>query len=310
MWTWLRRLPGMYRLEELVRQMDVARQSARSPYLRFAPAGHYYSPLPDHDYVLANHSLVDRSRTTLPGIDLRQEEQRRLLGELARFHAELPFPDLPQEGLRYYYRNDFFSYGDAIALYGILRRFQPARVIEVGSGFSSALMLDTRDRFLERPVRFTFIEPYPERLLGLLTEQDRSSVEIIQDAVQEVPLERFDELEANDVLFIDSSHVLKVGSDVMHLVFSVLPRLKPGVLVHFHDIFWPFEYPFEWFLEGRAWNEAYFLRVFLQFNHHFEILYFGHYLAQHHPRALAENLPLSVENPGGSLWIRRALAVE
>ena len=123
--------------------------------------------------------------------------------------------------------------------------------------------------------------------------------------VQDVSPEHFQSLEANDVLFIDSSHVMKVGSDVVYLLSDVLPSLKRGVVVHFHDIFWPFEYPESWLLDGRAWNEAYGLKAFLQFNSSFEIVFFNSYLSVHHRNILERHLPLFLRNPGGSLWLRK-----
>jgi hypothetical protein len=129
--------------------------------------------------------------------------------------------------------------------------------------------------------------------------------ELIESDVQDVPLTRFEGLEANDVLFIDSSHVIKAGSDVVFLLSQVLPSLRPGVLIHFHDIFWPFEYPEEWLRGGRAWNEAYALRAFLQFNSRFEIVFFNSYLGIHEADALRFHLPLFLRNPGGSIWLRK-----
>jgi hypothetical protein len=112
-------------------------------------------------------------------------------------------------------------------------------------------------------------------------------------------------LEANDILFIDSSHVSKAGSDVNHLFFTVLPRLKPGVLVHVHDVFYPFEYPLGWLRQGRAWNELYLLRAFLQYNTAFEMLFFNSFLWKHHKEQLAAKLPRMATNPGGSIWLRK-----
>jgi hypothetical protein len=99
--------------------------------------------------------------------------------------------------------------------------------------------------------------------------------------------------------------VLKVGSDVAFILFQVLPLLKPGVLIHIHDMFWPFEYPKQWVLDGRAWNEDYAVRAFLQFNDHFEILFFNGYMAKFHSDQVGRKLPLCNQNPGGALWLRR-----
>ena len=125
------------------------------------------------------------------------------------------------------------------------------------------------------------------------------------DAVQNVPLAAFEELGDNDILFIDSSHVCKAGSDVNFLVFNVLPALAPGVVVHFHDIGWPFEYPLQWIADGRAWNEAYLLRAFLQYNRSFEILVFNSYAYRTFRSFFEKRMPLYLERPGGSLWLRK-----
>src|SRR4029079_15830229 len=111
------------------------------------------------------------------------------------------------------------------------------------------------------------------------------------------PLELFTTLEAGDILFIDSSDVLKLGSDVSLLFLDVLPRLAPGVVVHVHDIATSFEYPIEWYDEGRAWNEAPALRAFLMFNNAYEILYFCDYMNRFQPEAVARRMPLGVRSP-------------
>jgi predicted O-methyltransferase YrrM len=186
-----------------------------------------------------------------------------------------------------------------------MRLFCPKRVIEVGSGFSSALMLDVNDRFLNGQTEFTFIDPNGERLNEVLRPNDFSKARIIAQAVQRVPLSIFQELQANDILFIDSSHVSKAGSDVNYLYFEVLSRLAPGVLVQVHDVFWPFEYPCDWIREGRAWNEAYLLRAFLSFNANFEIVFWAPYAAERWRDLIASRMPDYMENTGASLWLRR-----
>ncbi len=275
-------------------------------FLQFVPPGHFYSPIPDFEFV-EQHSatLFDRRTQHVPGIAVDVDAQRALIEIFAKFYDEIPFRAERSHGLRYHFDNSYFSYGDAISLYSMLRCFQPQRVVEVGSGYSSAVMLDTNDRFLSRGIQFSFIDPNPERLQSLLNEQDRADHELIVANVQDVPLDCFQALEANDILFIDSSHVIRIGSDVVHLLSVVLPALKQGVVVHFHDIFWPFEYPEAWIRDGRAWNEAYGLKAFLQFNSNFEILFFNSYLAIHHKEVLERHLPLFLRNPGGSIWLRK-----
>jgi predicted O-methyltransferase YrrM len=304
--SFLKRVPGARPAHASLRRMTNAARSMTSPFLQMFPAGHFYSPLPDMNQVLANRdALFGRQAAGCAGVDLRVAHQLAVLDELARFYGDLPFPETMTDGVRYYYQNTFFRHGDAIVLYGMLRRLKPRRVIEVGSGFSSAAMLDTNDRFLDGGIQFVFIEPYPARLRTLLSPDDERRCRILEKPVQNVELSEFEKLEAGDVLFIDSSHVVKIGSDVRHLLWEVLPRLRPGVVVHFHDIFWPFEYLESWVLEGNAWNEAYFLRAFLQYNSAFTIEYFNSYMATVHRAALEEKMPLCLGNPGGGLWLRR-----
>jgi predicted O-methyltransferase YrrM len=217
----------------------------------------------------------------------------------------LPFPETKSPACRYYYDQSFFCYADAIFLYSFLRHSTPRRIIEVGSGFSSAVILDTVERFFLQPPALTFIEPYPERLRGLLKSQDAGVTQIIESKVQAVPLETFQALRAGDLLFIDSTHVVKCGSDVQFLMFEVLPQLSPGVVVHFHDVFYPFEYPAEWLLKGIYWNEDYFLRAFLSYNSEWEIVFFNTYVATVFRDFLREKMPLCLKNTGGSLYIRR-----
>ena len=284
----------------------------------FTP-GHYSSPLPDSKEISARSQILfDRSTTECPGIDLREEAQLELLESFSRYYSDLPFPTQPGETTRYYYDNGWFGHSDAITLYSVLRHYEPRRVIEVGSGFSSAAMLDVNDLFLDGKAHFTFVEPHPKgesRLLRLLTQEDRRRHTILRQQAQDVPLEVFRTLSANDILFVDSSHVGKVGSDVTHTLFRILPELKPGVIVHFHDIYWPFEYPEEYF-SWMAWNEAYFLRAFLQFNEAFEVMYFSSFMAQRHAAILRRKMPLCLEpfqyslrglQPGSSLWLRKVV---
>ncbi len=299
-------IPQLRAFSNFLRIAHHSNQPAVAAFIgRFYP-GHFYSPIPSLEEVVDRQQELFHSETKhCPGIDLQEPQQLELLNQMAQYYDELPFQDLPNAATRYHYRNDFFSYGDAIVLYSLLRHLQPKQVIEVGSGFSSAVMLDTNARFLNSSIHFTFIEPYPDRLYSLLTPSDRSHCQIIADPVQSVDLAVFESLEAGDILFVDSSHVMKIGSDLTQIMFEVLPRLKSGVIIHFHDIYWKFEYPKEWIFEGRAWNEAYVLRTFLQYNPAFRLLYFNGFMGQFHAEKLQQTMPLFLENSGGSLWIQK-----
>jgi predicted O-methyltransferase YrrM len=217
----------------------------------------------------------------------------------------LPFPEEKNGKTRFHYNNHSFAYADAITLHCMIRKYKPKRIIEIGSGFSSCVMADTNELFFDNSISLTFIEPYPDFFFSVLSQEDRRRFTVINQIVQEVDLSIFDTLEENDILFVDSSHVSKIGSDVNHEFFDILPRLKKGVLVHFHDIFYPFEYPTDWILEGRAMNENYLLKAFLQYNESFEILFMSTYAGTFFRNEIEKNLPIFLKNSGGNFWMRR-----
>jgi Methyltransferase domain len=271
------------------------------------PPGHYYSPIPALADLLAHADRIWPSPPprTLPAIDLNEQHQLEVLSEVAAYYSEQPWSDEKQEGLRYYFQNPMYSYADALYLYGMLRKLRPQRLIEVGSGYTSSVTLDTNDRFLGGQVHCTFVDPEPQRLLSLLSEGDHQRATIISQQVQEVPLSAFEPLSTNDILFIDSSHVSKAGSDVNYLFLEVLPRLASGVYVHIHDVFYPLEYPRDWLEDGRHYNEDYLLRAFLMYNDAFSVELFGSYLYTFHADEMRRLMPLTLHNPGGSLWLRK-----
>lgn len=188
----------------------------------------------------------------------------------------------------------------------MINHLRPRRIIEVGSGFSSACMLNSAEHAGLPDFALTCIEPYPDRLKSLLRETDYPRVEIIERPVQEVPPETVDTLMPNDILFINSTHVLKTGSDVHYELFYLLPRLRPGVFVHFHDIEFPFEYPSPWiFEENRSWNEAYALRAFLMYNEVFHVVFWPSLFAAVFAPDIQREFPLFLRNSGCSIWLRR-----
>ena len=174
-------------------------------------------------------------------------------------------------------------------------------------------MLDINDKFFDGKIEFDYIEPYPDRLYRLLSKEDKERYRIHVIKIQESSLDIFSQLLENDILFIDSSHVAKAGSDLVYILSDILPRLNRGIIIHFHDIFWPFEYPVEWHISGKAWNETYFLKAFLQFNKKFKIIFFNSQMKTLYPKLLLENLPLTLRNPSNfpytqgntSLWLRK-----
>ena len=268
-----------------------------------APGG-FYSPIPSKKEI-EKYDFSASLPETIPGIDLNTREQMDLLSSFEPFYNELPFPDKKTEGLRYYYENGNYSYSDAIFLYCMIRHLTPRKLIEIGSGFSSSVTLDTNEKFLGNSINCTFIEPYPQLLKTLLTNNDKENVTIHEKYLQEIPIEVFQELGENDILFVDSTHVGKFNSDVNYLFHQILPALDKGVYIHFHDIFYPFEYPKEWLLEGKAWNEQYMLRTFLQYNNKFKIVMFNTYLEFMFEAEIKNRYPLLYKNTGGSIWLKK-----
>jgi len=177
-------------------------------------------------------------------------------------------------------------------------------MIEVGSGYSSLLTADVNRRFLNNELALTCIEPYPA---PFLLEGVPGMSELIESQVQDVPLSTFERLQSGDILFIDSSHVSKTGSDVNTIYFDIIPRLKRGVLIHIHDIFLPADYPKEWVIdEKRCWNEQYLLRALLMFSHAFEVVFGCAYAAYQHADWVKKALGGELYG-GGSLWIRKII---
>lgn len=302
---------GVRAMRTLLNAPELVRENARltaelTEYKRGWPPGHFYSPVPSIEEVRRREDIIfGTPPREIPGVDLNEEGQLGLLEQLARYYDEQPFRPQKVSDRRYFFENPNYSYGEAIVLYAMIRHLRPTNIVEVGSGYSSCAILDTSELFFDGTINCTFVDPYPELLLSLIEDARPASVRIVDRSVQDVRDELFAQLRQGDILFIDSTHVAKVGSDVNHIFADVLPAVSPGVYVHFHDIFYPFEYPKKWIYEGRAWNEAYVLRSFLQFNRGFEIVYFNSFLAEFHEARLRELMPLSMKAPGSSIWLRR-----
>lgn len=290
---------------------------SKLPYLRYAylyrkycdqRPGHFYSPVVNLDEIENRQEKIWPQKRLLKGIQLNDEVQHDFFNSLAEFSKTIPFSSNPTPGkFRYYYDNKTYAHADGLTLFTALLKFRPKGVIEIGSGFSSSLMLDTNEAFLNQKARFTFIEPNPEiSLARLLRENDYKQADVRNAFVQDIDIKLYETLEENDILFIDNSHVSKTGSDVNFLMTEVLPSLKKGVLVHIHDIFYPFEYPKEWLLNLRInWNEIYVVHNFLLFNESYEILFFADYMQQKMKDEYSGEVPLFFKDRPGALWIRK-----
>jgi hypothetical protein len=269
------------------------------------PLGHFYSPVADPNNIRSREEQLWRQSDEMAGIDLDVSDQLRLLRELLPFTEGINYPlEQPANPYTYFYRNDQYPVLDAEFLHAGLRLFRPKKMIEVGSGFSSLVTAEVNRRYFGNSIEFTCIEPYPRQFL--VDGVDGVSG-LLQQKVEDVDLSFFGRLQSSDILFIDSSHVSKIGSDVNYLFFEVLPCLRKGVLVHFHDIFLPDEYPKIWAIDqGRNWNEQYLLRAFLQYNTDWQVIWSAHFMGTRHTSAVRETFARYPEfGGGGSFWIRR-----
>lgn len=295
-------------LLKMVRRVGVYRMTIARRILDrvgvFPIRDHYYEPL-FHSRHLRRPLDVERS---LPGISLNEAEQLELLARF-RYADELArFPRAARdEG--FYYDNPNFGPGDAEFLYSVVRHFKPRRILEIGSGFSTlvshAAVAANRTDDAAYRCELRCIEPYEMDWLERL-----DGVTVLRQTIEDAPDALVDSLEANDILFIDSSHVIRPQGDVVREYLELLPRLAPGVLVHLHDIFTPRDYPRRWVVdEVRLWNEQYLFEAFLTGNAGFRILGALNYLAHRHPGALAACFPVFRAAPDcepRSMWLVRA----
>ncbi|CDO88362.1 hypothetical protein AWC29_20285 [Mycobacterium triplex] len=265
---------------------------------------HYYEPLfnPAH---LRKPLSEDRE---LLGIDWNVDEQLHLLKKF-HFNDELTrFPLDQQTDHEFFYRNGFFESGDAEYLYNIIRLFKPRRIFEIGSGRSTLMAASAlqanRDEDPGYQCEHLCIEPYE---VGWL---EQLGVHVVRKPVELIDTSLFGQLEADDILFIDSSHMIRPQGDVLFEYFEILPILKSGVLIHIHDIFSPKDYLDEWIQSGCFWNEQYLLEAFLSYNSEFKIIGALNFLKHHHPAELTAACPVLREQldsrEPGSFWLRRA----
>lgn len=271
---------------------------------------HFYQPIPD-SRTLPPGLWTERSE--MCGVDVSLSRQIRFLEALSAYREKYSEVATEAFSTETGFRIDNKSFGsvDAELLVAMIWHVRPKRVIEVGSGNSTRLLryaLGARQPGEEaRPPRLVVIDPYPSSATRKLLEKDAV---LIERPVEKVEFDLFLGLEPNDLLFIDSSHVLRIGGDVAYLYLEVLPRLSAGVYVHVHDIFLPAHYPKSWVTRKRYfWSEQYLLQAFLAYNSAFEVVAAAHFLHLEVPGMLCELFPTYdplVTEPG-SFWMRRAL---
>lgn len=266
---------------------------------------HYYSPIPDLDSL---PETLWTEPSELRGIDFDLPRQLAFVQEaLAGYIQEFDAPrERGEDPAAFFLENRMYGSVDAELLYGVVRHFKPRRVLELGSGYSSLLIGQALERNREDGVEAThrLYDPYAR---AELAPRLREIADVVDAGVTDVPLEDFRGLGDGDVLFVDTTHTVKVGGDVNRVVLDVLPLLAPGVVVHFHDIFLPWEYPRDWIVRrGRFWAEQYLLQAFLVHNEAWRVLAGAHALIRAFPDEIGRLVPSyrpGVE--GGALWLRR-----
>ncbi|MBX3489199.1 class I SAM-dependent methyltransferase [Parvibaculum sp.] len=264
---------------------------------------HYYAPA----IIPSDIGKQLSARRNLPGLDFRVAQQLDLIAEFSYREELLEIPLEKSGEIEFGYNNGAYEHGDAELLYNIIRHFRPRRIVEIGCGQSTILMQKAISKNKGDDASYTCrhicIEPFEQPWLEQL------SVELIRAKVEDCKMELFSELKANDILFIDSSHVIRPQGDVLFEYLEILPRMRSGVIVHIHDIFTPRDYPEDWIVrDRRMWNEQYLLEAFLSFNQAFEVLLAANMLANDHIEKLAVACPALSQEPErqpGAFWIRR-----
>jgi predicted O-methyltransferase YrrM len=265
-----------------------------------------YSPVPEGPP--EEHWSIPKE---LDGIELDTEAQlawaeRELAPALAGFD-----PPAEADGAagEFHLWNGWYEGADAHLLWGMIRLLKPRRVLEMGAGYSTMVTAAACAANERDGARATFVSIDPEPRVGIDAELP-GLTSLLRASITELPLDRFAEFDSDDVLFVDTSHAVKMGSEVNYLVLEVLPSLRPGVVVHFHDVFLPYEYPREWFERGTYLSEQYLLQAYLSENPAWEIVFAAHATYRADRKRLASLLPALDDPPAGkggpsAFWIRR-----
>ncbi|MBI1392185.1 MAG: class I SAM-dependent methyltransferase [Alphaproteobacteria bacterium] len=268
---------------------------------------HYYHPfITERDLILS----PDEARS-LPGVDLDADRQLAFIESLAGRSELAAFPETAEEAARlgapFHIGSGSFGHGDSDLLYAIVRTHRPRLAIEIGSGDSTRVLKAAIDRTAQETpgygCRHVCVEPYEQPWL------EGFGVEVIRERVERLDPSFFAGMAAGDILFIDSSHIIRPDGDVVFEFLELLPRLPVGAFVHIHDIYTPYHYPREWMLDrGLLWNEQYLLEAFLSLNRDFEVVAALKWLSSVRNDGLAALLPGFAMRPTatpGSFWIRR-----
>jgi hypothetical protein len=280
------------------RALMAARRVARLAGVDLVRAN-FYSPVPSRV-----PESVWRRRSPLRGIVFDLDQQLGWVREQVVVHREEFRPPVQLDGRTFQYANGYFGHGDADVLYGVLRTRKPAQVVELGSGHSSLvirLALEQNGREGHR-CSYRVFDPYPsEQLAGLGIAVERVPIQGLQETV-------LSSLRAGDVLFVDTTHTVKLGGDVVRLVLDLFPLLAAGVLVHVHDVPMPFEYDRDLIRNGNYWAEMYLVQAFLALNQAFAVRASLRALAVDRRAEFADLCPSILDGAPVSLWIERVRA--
>jgi hypothetical protein len=242
----------------------------------------------------------------MPDIEWRDKAQVELCEEV--FAAQPSFElrrEEPSDPSEYWALNSQYPPLDAWVLAALLRHLRPTKMIEVGSGYSSLVTARVNQESFHAEMDFVCIEPYPRQFL---VDGVDGITDLRIESIQDTPLELFEDLSDGDILFIDTSHTVKTGGDVVWIFHEIVPHLALGVYVHIHDVGLPGAYPESWVMDGWGWNESYLVRSFLSYNNAFEIIWDSQYMLQNHRESVLRAFPefsQYADRAGVSLWIRR-----
>jgi len=267
----------------------------------FPITDHYYEPQFNFDN-LKKDLYKDRS---LNGIKFNLNNQ---LANIKKFNftQELIFLNLKEKSPNYGFNinNNFFGHGDAEAYYQVIRYFKPSKIVEVGSGYSTLIALEAvkknKEENIQRKNIITCIEPYENKWLN------NFKVKVIRKKIEDINFAKYLNLKKNDILFIDSSHMIRPQGDVLKIFLEILPKLKKGVIVHVHDIFTPKNYPEKWLIkENKFWNEQYLVEALISNSDRYKIFLSLNFLKNKFYSKLKKICPyLTKENEPSSLYLR------
>jgi hypothetical protein len=294
---------------KLLRKYNIGLFKTISPFskLIFQKVGvfpiidHYYEPY----FNRKNSKLLQRLDRELPGINFNIENQLNILSKFNFNNELLEISKFEQKQLNYSFSKGPFLSGDSEILFNFIRLYQPRKIIEIGCGHSSLM--------IQHAIKYNKIENSQYKCNHICIEPFEASwvrklaVDFIKKPVEDVDLKLFESLESGDILFIDSSHIIRPHGDVLFEYLEILPIIKSGVLVHIHDIFSPKDYLDEWVRDGvNFWNEQYLLEAFLSCNKDFEVVCSLNFLKHNYYDHLSKKCPmLTKDREPGSFWLKK-----